>query len=89
MHLPYIRKMFEARMNSQKDVKIVPLMVGQVPADRYPAYARSLLPYFMDDRCLFVVSSDFCHWGKRFRFTHRFDDFEEKYIYESIKKLDH
>ena len=47
-----------------------------------------MLPYFEDERTLFVVSSDFCHWGKRFRFTHKFDEFTDEDIYKSIEKLD-
>ena len=85
MHLPYIQKVFSdaGRANS---LKMVPLMVGKVPADKYRAYAGLLLPLFMDERTFFVVSSDFCHWGSRFRFTHRFED--EPVIHRSIERLD-
>ena len=47
-----------------------------------------LVDYFTDERTLFVISSDFCHWGERFQFTHKFDDFTEGQIYKSIEKLD-
>lgn len=33
-----------------------------------------------------VISSDFCHWGKRFRYTYY--DPESGPIYKSIQKLD-
>ena len=49
-------------------------------------YAKALLPLFLDESTLFVVSSDFCHWGERFDFTHKFVD--EPIIYKSIEKLD-
>jgi AmmeMemoRadiSam system protein B len=49
---------------------MVPLMVGSVPTKSMPKYAKALLPYFLDERTLFIVSSDFCHWGDRFDFTH-------------------
>ena len=61
-------------------------MVGQLPNDKLSAYARALLPYFKDERTLFIVSSDFCHWGERFEYTHRFAD--EPVIYKSIERLD-
>ena len=32
-------------------------------------YAQVLAPYLQDPRNLFVISSDFCHWGARFGFT--------------------
>jgi len=63
-------------------------MVGQVPAEGYPAYAKSLAHHFTDERTLFVISSDFCHWGKRFQFTHKYDNFEEVEIFKSIEQLD-
>ena len=32
-------------------------------------YAQVLAPYLQDPGNLFVISSDFCHWGARFGFT--------------------
>lgn len=40
MHLPYIKKVFP------KDVKLVPLMVGELPSEAYDKYGQSLLKYF-------------------------------------------
>lgn len=81
MHLPFIRKVF-----GQKDIKLVPLMVGEVPSDKFAAYADELLPYFMDERTLFVVSSDFCHWGEDFDYMFTYPD--EPHIHKSIERLD-
>lgn len=61
-------------------------MVGEIRSEKFPAYAKALLPYFMDERTLFVVSSDFCHWGQDFEFTFRYP--EEPIIHKSIEKLD-
>lgn len=44
-------------------------------------------PFFSaDPQNLFVISSDFCHWGQRFRYTY----FDESCgsIHKSIEKLD-
>ena len=65
MHLPYIQKVF-ADGGRSADLKLVPLMVGDVPENKYKAYAEVLLPLFLDEKTVFVVSSDFCHWGRRF-----------------------
>ena len=81
MHLPYVRKVFEG-----KDIKIVPLMIGQIKD--YPSLAKHLVTYFMDDRTLFVISSDFCHWGSRFDFQHKYENYQEIEIYKSIEQLD-
>ena len=88
MHLPYIRKMFESRIQSGNDIKIIPLMVGQLPKEDYKLYAQVLKDYFKDEKTLFVISSDFCHWGSRFKFTHKYENFEEVEIYKSIEQLD-
>ena len=61
-------------------------MVGDIPEDKYAAYAELLLPLFMDERTVFIVSSDFCHWGRGFDFMHQFDD--EPIIHRSIERLD-
>lgn len=34
------------------------------------AYGRLLAPYLEDPGSLFIVSSDFCHWGRRFGYTY-------------------
>jgi hypothetical protein len=32
-------------------------------------YGQLLAPYLLDPSNLFIISSDFCHWGSRFKFT--------------------
>ena len=85
MHISYIQKVFRDGGRAET-MKLVPLMVGDIPESKYAAYAEVLLPLFLDDKTVFVVSSDFCHWGQRFRFTHKFDD--EPLIHNSIERLD-
>ena len=80
MHLPYIKKTFP------KDVKLLPLMVGELPSEAYEKYGQSLLKYFQDPETVFIVSTDFCHWGSRFEFTHRFPGTAT--ISDSIEQLD-
>ncbi|GAA5843432.1 hypothetical protein JCM9279_002100 [Rhodotorula babjevae] len=65
MHLPYVRKVFEGR-----DIRIVPILVGSISTASEKRYGALLAPYLADPATLFVVSSDFCHWGQRFRYTH-------------------
>lgn len=70
MHIPYIKKVFEGN----DTLSLVPLMVGQVSREALPNYGKILAKYYIDPSVLFVISSDFCHWGKRFKFIHRFKD---------------
>lgn len=61
-------------------------MVGVLSLEREAEFGQILAPYLADPQNLFVISSDFCHWGQRFRYTHY--DESEGPIYKSIEKLD-
>ena len=61
-------------------------MIGHLPDHLLPVYGGILSKYFKDPETLFVVSTDFCHWGSRFDFTHRFK--EEATVGDSIERLD-
>ena len=89
MHLPYIYKVFSDAGNT--NFQLLPMMVGQVKNQDMPKYAESLKPLFMDNKTLFVISSDFCHWGDNFDYKpimSQFKDKGSKYIHKSIEALD-
>jgi AmmeMemoRadiSam system protein B len=65
MQLPYLAFVMQGQ-----DFTIVPIVVGSTSADIEAKIGRALAPYFLDPQTLFVISSDFCHWGKRFQYTH-------------------
>ncbi|CAO3660743.1 unnamed protein product [Umbelopsis vinacea] len=67
MHLPFIYKVFESKI---ENIKIIPIIVGSIYADREKMYGTHLARYLADPETLFVVSSDFCHWGLRFDYTY-------------------
>ncbi len=50
-------------------------------------YGRIFAKYLADPNNLFIISSDFCHWGQRFRYT-EYDERKGE-IHESIKALDY
>ncbi|XP_022914947.1 protein MEMO1 [Onthophagus taurus] len=83
MHLPYIAKVME---NFKHQFTVVPILVGSLSQDREACYGRILSSYLADPQNLFVISSDFCHWGHRFRYTY----YDRSYgsIYQSIEGLD-
>lgn len=69
MHLPYIWKVLERTVgNSRTWPTLVPIMVGDGDGAAEKAYGELLLPYLEDPENAFVVSSDFCHWGRNFQF---------------------
>ena len=66
---------------------IVPILVGSLTPDKEALYGRLLAPYLADPANLFVVSSDFCHWGQRFRYVNGADR-ANGHIHEFIQQLD-
>lgn len=45
---------------------LVPVMVGVLDAESEANYGAVFAKYLEDPANLFVISSDFCHWGQRF-----------------------
>ncbi|KJE91516.1 cell motility mediator [Capsaspora owczarzaki ATCC 30864] len=83
MHLPYIRKVF----NKNANATIVPILVGALATEKEAVYGKILAPYLANPANIFVVSSDFCHWGSRFNYTYTTSS--QVPIHESINILDH
>jgi AmmeMemoRadiSam system protein B len=75
MQLPFI---FAAMSGSTQPYVIVPVMVGQLGKTLGPRIGQVLGPYLDDPSNFFVISSDFCHWGKRFSY--------QPYDSQAIKK---
>jgi AmmeMemoRadiSam system protein B len=71
MHLPYIYKMLSRSFSSSEDFPLlVPILVGATSGASERMYGEILAPYLIDPTSVFVVSSDFCHWGERFQYTY-------------------
>jgi len=83
MQLPYLAHIFKDRLD---DVTFIPIMVGSLNENKEKQYAKLLNKYISQEGTIVVVSSDFCHWGKRFRYTNQIGDYN--HIYESIEALD-
>jgi len=83
MHLPYIAKVMESK---QDEFTIVPVLVGSLSIEKEQTYGRLFSHYLADPSNVFVISSDFCHWGHRFRYTYYDNSCGE--IWQSIQNLD-
>jgi len=81
MQFPFLKYIF-----GDSDVEILPIMIGDIDFQMQEKIAECLMEFYKDKDTLFIVSSDFCHWGKRFRFT--FYDKSFGKIFESIQMLD-
>lgn len=100
LHLPYIHRVL-SRQNVS--ASLVPILVGSISSEAEQRYGRLLAPYLADPSSVFVISSDFCHWGSRFRYTYylpspacdlvsginlRDARHIKQSIYESIERID-
>jgi len=81
MHLPYIMKAMRGR-----PFTLVPMLVGSVSVDTQQKVAPVLAAHLQRPDTLFVVSSDFCHWGRRFSYT-RYDRAAGE-VHQSIEAMD-
>ncbi|KAG0236128.1 hypothetical protein BGW42_004012 [Actinomortierella wolfii] len=81
MHLPYLYKIFEPNTTEPPSsirvepptVLLVPILVGALTTAKEAQYGQLLAPYLDDPNNLFVISTDFCHWGTRFDYTYYVD----------------
>ena len=48
----------------------MPILVGATDAATERQYGKIMAPYLADPSSIFIISSDFCHWGSRFRHTY-------------------
>ena len=83
MQYPYIAKIMS---NYRDNFKIVSVIVGDVTLDHSREYAQVFQPYLNDPGTVFVISSDFCHWGSRFDYSYGANDSVP--IWQSITNLD-
>lgn len=69
MHLPYLYLRCQETFGSPENFpKIVPLLIGDNNGQEEKAVGRALLPFIKDPENAFIVSSDFCHWGRHFSY---------------------
>ncbi len=67
MQYPFIAKaIFEAHADA---VSVLPIMVGAISNDQESHFGSVLGPFLARGDVFAVISSDFCHWGKRFGYT--------------------
>ncbi|KAF2192098.1 UPF0103-domain-containing protein [Zopfia rhizophila CBS 207.26] len=103
MHIPYIHKMLSLNFKDPSHFPpLITILVGNTSPSTERQYGALLSPYLSDPTTIFIISSDFCHWGSRFRYTYyrpssgpaqqlRTSSSSPKSpkIYESIAAVDH
>ena len=81
MEMPFLKYIF-----NKKDFSLVPIMVGHNDLLTNTEIGKALYDLYEDPKTLFVISSDFCHWGQNFGFTYYNNQFEN--ISDSTRDLD-
>ena len=77
MQLPYIHRLLQKQYPGQSETAyppLVPIMVGGTNPATESALGKMLAPLIADESNVFVISSDFCHWGSRFGYTYYLPD---------------
>ncbi|CAF0928989.1 unnamed protein product [Rotaria sordida] len=66
MHLPFIANIFE---NKRNDFQLIPILVNSLDSSKLQKHGQLLASYLCNPTYLFIISSDFCHWGRKFSYT--------------------
>lgn len=70
MHLPYIYHLFKESFEQGNPPLLVPILVGSTNPTVEKSFGELLATYLADPNNIFIISSDFCHWGSRFSYTY-------------------
>jgi AmmeMemoRadiSam system protein B len=73
MQLPYIHRLLQLAYPNQPESAYpprLPNMIGSTSPSTESALGHFLAPYIAEPSNLFIISSDFCHWGSRFGYTY-------------------
>ena len=81
MEMPFLKYIF-----NDKKLKIIPMVIGDGNLEKNRKLGKYLYDLYEDKKTLFVISSDFCHWGTNFDFTYYNKKF--KTVNESTEDLD-
>uniref|UniRef100_A0A0N4ZSQ1 Protein MEMO1 n=1 Tax=Parastrongyloides trichosuri TaxID=131310 RepID=A0A0N4ZSQ1_PARTI len=86
MQLPFLAKIMLS-VKSLNDFTIIPVLVGSLQGNMQDVYGSIFLKYLTSPDTIFVISSDFCHWGRRFDYN-PYDPSINVPIWKQIQSLD-
>ncbi|RNF17904.1 protein MEMO1 [Trypanosoma conorhini] len=93
MQLPFISHILHyppAGATRAKDrIRLVPMVVGWTDREVEERMGAVLSSYARDPRNIFVLSSDFCHWGSRFQYKFHYQKTDYPAIADAIIAMDH
>lgn len=76
MQLPYLWKRLEQTFggDSENFPPIVPIIVGVLNQAEEKRYGDIFAQYVKDPGNIFIISSDFCHWGRNYSYAPQYID---------------
>jgi AmmeMemoRadiSam system protein B len=86
MHCPFISYLLQ-KYKKTHSISICPILIGQCSMESQNEFGAIFSPYLIDRESFFCISSDFCHFGERFRFQPMFTQPIDK-TYLGIEVLD-
>ena len=81
MEIPFLKYIFD-----DKKFSIIPMVIGDGNLSKNIELGKCIYDLYEDPKTLFVISSDFCHWGQDFDYVYYNKKF--KNIWESTEDLD-
>jgi AmmeMemoRadiSam system protein B/AmmeMemoRadiSam system protein A len=87
IHLPFLQRIFKERI--EEDIGILPILVGEVDSEDAAKIAQAIIDVIRDKgRSLFIVSTDFTHYGKRFSYV-PFSSRRKDVLIKKLRDLDY
>jgi AmmeMemoRadiSam system protein B len=84
LQYPFIRKAVNDVGCS--NCTVLPVMVGSLDVSQERVFGKLLAPIVARPNVITIISSDFCHWGPRFRYQPFLE--QEKHIFVKIEEMD-
>ena len=85
LHLPYIYKILSKSFEQDSFPTLIPILVGNTSPEVEVEFGKILAPYFEDPENVFIISSDFAHWGLRFSYTNYLPDVSSEGSIRALK----
>ena len=88
LHLPYIYKILSKSFGQDNFPTLIPILVGNTSPEVEVEFGKILAPYLEDPENVFIISSDFAHWGLRFSYTNYLSDVSSEGSIRALKASD-
>lgn len=75
-------------VSGNRDIELVNILVGEMNPQYLNTITKVLKPFFLDSESLFVISTDFCHWGQRFGYQNDYRLNTQEQLWQGIERLD-